>query len=334
MKQTLLYFFLLISTANFAQAIAELKFEEAETAFNQGNYELALKKVDEFEKAVGGMSDKSLFLRVISQNKLFNPANFYTDEKQFSLYNSLSANAEKYINVMESKGLDDKFKEIYGISEKLNNLNFPNDKKAYQKEKQRIIKEKQEKLDQCNKAFDDLTIDNLPFDITIEEFLAQYPNVLSKKKYKLTKGTKFDLYQPKDIYMSYSTLNKFDFLGVLIMYGEPKLDIGDITILVKNDKIIGYQKQIYWYVGKDLRLQELENKYTELSSRHLQLSDCAALKYDFENLPDGIRQVFYWKFNNKTALISQTYTKPVNWKSYFHSLIYRVTKTTEPVEGF
>lgn len=334
MKQTLLYLFLLINTSNFAQAIAELKFEEAETAFNKGNYELTLKKVDEFEKAVGGMSDKSLFLRVVSQDKLFNPSIFYTDEKQFSLYNSLSVNAEKYINIMESKGLDDKFKEIYAISEKLKNLNLPKDKKSYQKENQRLAKEKLEKLEHCTKLFDAITLDNLPLDITLEEFLAQYPNVLGKKKYKLTKGTKFDLYQPKDIYMSYSTLGKFDFLGIFIMYGEPKLDIGDISILLKNGKIIGYQKQIYWYIGKDLRLQELENKYTELSSKHLQLSTCTDLKYDFEDLPNGIRQVFYWKFNNKTALISKTYTKPDNWKSYFHSLIYRVTKSDESIEGF
>jgi len=57
----ILYFFLLITTPTFAQAIAELKFEEAETAYNQGRYDLTIKKVNEFEKAIGGMSDKSLF---------------------------------------------------------------------------------------------------------------------------------------------------------------------------------------------------------------------------------------------------------------------------------
>lgn len=326
----ILYFFLLITTPSFAQAIAELKFEEAETAYNKGNYELTILKVNEFEKAVGGMSDKSLFLRVVSQDKLFNLSAFYTDEKQFTLYNSLITNTEKYIKVMESKGLDDKFKEVYAISEKLKNLKLPKNKELYLKVSERIAKEKQQKLDLCTKGFNDLTINDLPFDITLEDFLAQYPNALGKKKYKLTKGSKFDLYQPKNSYQFYSTEGKFDFLGVDTMFYTVETD--DISILVKNNKIIGYQKQIYLYKGKDLRVQELENKYNELYSKNLHLYNCTEMHHGEHNLPDGGRQVFYWKFNNKTALINKSYSDQGQF--YFHSLIYRITKSDEVIEGF
>lgn len=326
----ILYFFLLITTPTFAQAIAELKFEEAETAYNQGRYELTIQKVNEFEKAIGGMSDKSLFLRVVSQDKLFNPSVFYSDEKQFTLYISLLTDTEKYIKVMESKGLDDKFKEVYAISEKLKSLNLPTNKAAYLKVSTRIAKEKQEILDQCKKGFDELSVNGLPFDITLDEFLAQYPNALSKKKYKLTKGVKFDLYQPKNSYQFYSTEGKFDFLGVDVMYGTVETE--DISILVKNNKIIGYQKQFFWDAGKVSKEQEFIDKYNELYAKYSRLYTCTQMKQSEEILSEGLRQVSYWKLNNKTLLINKSHSK--QGKFYFHSLIYRVSKTDEVIEGF
>lgn len=150
MKHRLLCIFFLFSVTIFAQnAIAELKFEEAETAFNNANYDLTLQKVDEFEKELGGITDKSLYLRIVSQNKLFNPSIFYTDNKQFTLYNSLVDNTNKYLKATVKNGLDDKFKDIYGISENLKKLNFTNDKAIWQKEKQRITNEEQLKFEEA-----------------------------------------------------------------------------------------------------------------------------------------------------------------------------------------
>ncbi|UOK43907.1 MULTISPECIES: hypothetical protein [Flavobacterium] len=133
MKNLILTIFLLISTLTFAQggALADLKFEDAEAAFNNGDYNLTLKKVDEFEKALGNMTSKSLYLRVVSQDKLFNPGIY--NENQYQFYNSLISNVEKYLKSMESEGLDDKFREVYAISEKLNDLNLPKDKAGFEK---------------------------------------------------------------------------------------------------------------------------------------------------------------------------------------------------------
>ncbi|MEN2416191.1 hypothetical protein [Flavobacterium mesophilum] len=135
MKNLILAFFLFFTCTIFSQnAFAELKFEEAETAFNNGNYALTIQKVDEFEDTLGNMTDKSLYLRVISQSKLFNVGDFYLDEKQFTLYNSLISNSKKYLKATENNGLNDKFKEVYAISQYVDKLNLPKDKTSYEKE--------------------------------------------------------------------------------------------------------------------------------------------------------------------------------------------------------
>jgi hypothetical protein len=134
MKHTLIYFCLLINTITFGQnAIADLKFEEAEIAFNNGNYDLTLKKVAEYEKLKGNTTAKSLYLKVAALDKLFNPDNFYTDEKQLEIYNSLIVNTNKYLKAMENEGLDDKYREVYSISEKIKEFNLPKDKAGWQK---------------------------------------------------------------------------------------------------------------------------------------------------------------------------------------------------------
>lgn len=184
-KQLLILAFLLINTLSFSQgnATADLKFEQAEEAFNNNDYALTIKKVNEFEKAFGNMTSKSLYLRIVSQKNLFNSQQFYEDEKQFTLYTSLSANIDKYLASMGKKGLDDKYREIASINEELKELNFPKTKAGWQKgknevEKQRKIKE--EKLNAELKRNQDwmlafaLQYGYKP-NITIEEYAALSP---------------------------------------------------------------------------------------------------------------------------------------------------------------
>ena len=81
--------FILSSIITFAQggAMADLKFEEAETAFNNQDYETTIKKLDEFDKLLGSIKDKSLYLRIISQDKLFEPSKLYDNESNFNSNN-------------------------------------------------------------------------------------------------------------------------------------------------------------------------------------------------------------------------------------------------------
>ena len=98
-------------------AIADLKFEEAETAFNDKNYETVLIKLDDFDKMFGSVTAKSLYLRIVSQDKLLNES-----ETAFGVLVSLRKNVKSYLKAMESEGLDDKYREVYKISGKLEQL--------------------------------------------------------------------------------------------------------------------------------------------------------------------------------------------------------------------
>ncbi|MFN0291582.1 hypothetical protein [Pedobacter helvus] len=136
-------FALLLNLAIYSHAqenaIATLKFEEAEAAFNSGNYATALNKLDEVDKLAGIMS-KSLYLRIVVQDKTFNPAALYQDEAQFSLLASLQKNVSNYLRAMESQGLDDRYRTVYAISGKLDK--YPKDKSVWLEQKKKADTEK------------------------------------------------------------------------------------------------------------------------------------------------------------------------------------------------
>ena len=138
MKKIITSLLLFVSIFAFAQesAIADLKFEEAETAFNNQDYETTIKKLDEFDKLLGSIKDKSLYLRIISQDKLFDPTKLYENESQFNLLSSLRKNTNAYLKAMESSGLDERYREVYAINEKL--VQYPKDKTAFQLEIKKI----------------------------------------------------------------------------------------------------------------------------------------------------------------------------------------------------
>ena len=137
MKKLIIIFFVVLCNKTFSQsAMADLKFEEAETTFNNQDYETTIKKLDEFDKLLGSIKDKSLYLRIISQNKLFEPSKLYENESNFNLLSSLRKNSSAYLKAMESSSLDERYREVYGISEKIEK--YPKDKTAFQLEIKKI----------------------------------------------------------------------------------------------------------------------------------------------------------------------------------------------------
>ena len=117
MKYT--FFLLLLNLAIYSHAqenaIATLKFEEAETAYSSGNYTVALNKLDEVDKLAGIMS-KSLYLRIVVTDITFD----YYDVKSTTLV-ALSKYVNSYLKTMEAEGLDDRYREVYAISTRVNN---------------------------------------------------------------------------------------------------------------------------------------------------------------------------------------------------------------------
>lgn len=195
MKKLLIIIFTLLSNTTFAQsALADLKFEEAETAFNSQDYETTIEKLDEFDKLLGSIKDKSLYLRIISQDKLFDPTKLYENESQFNILISLRKNTSAYLKAMESSGLDDRYREVYVIHEKL--LNYPKDKTIWLKEKQKLDSDKEEikkKEEETEKYYREIApkidawewSEGIKIGGNFEELKKKYPELykgLSKKK--------------------------------------------------------------------------------------------------------------------------------------------------------
>lgn len=110
---------LLCSFSLFSQnAVADLHFESAEKAYNIGNYKEALAKLDQTEKLTGPMS-KTLYLRIAAQDKLLKQSGLYADEESFELLTDLRDNAKIYLEAMADQGLDDRYREVFAISEQL-----------------------------------------------------------------------------------------------------------------------------------------------------------------------------------------------------------------------
>jgi|GEM_PF-5835216 len=147
MKVALAALCMLISVSAFSQsAIVQLQFEDAEKAFNAGDYEAVLHHLDEVEKQVG-VTSKTLYLRVVAENQLFaQGGNLYEDEAQFTRLQQLREHAGQYLKAMSAQGLDDKFREVYRINENLGQ--YPATKTAWLDGKRAYLKKREDERQQ------------------------------------------------------------------------------------------------------------------------------------------------------------------------------------------
>ncbi|MEC3964280.1 hypothetical protein [Flagellimonas halotolerans] len=123
MKKCILLLSLLLTVGMQGQdAVTLLKFEEAEKAFNSGDYRAVIEKLAEVEAGIG-VTSKTLYLKIMAQNQLLGAENkVFTDPSttlDFTLLRSLLENTQTYINAMKEQGLDDRFREVHNIHEKL-----------------------------------------------------------------------------------------------------------------------------------------------------------------------------------------------------------------------
>lgn len=282
MKQLLtsVLFFLSVSALAQGSAMADLKFEEAEIAFNNYDYETTIKKLNDFDKLIGNVKDKSLYLRIISQDKLFDPSILYESEDQFNLLVSLRKNTNAYLKAMESSGLDDRYREVYSINEKLQNYKIK-DRAAWLKEKQlkeeQLIKQNEESLayyqmvapkidswEWCNEIKLGENIDNLK-----TQFKSFY------RQFESFKGKDSDRH--KKIFYNTKTRNKY----------------GDISLL-ENIKI-NQENIIFEYEVLIYKFKEDENfaGFDEKVKKVLQ-----QISYDF-----GIEDGLGFDFDEEKAII-------------------------------
>jgi cell division protein FtsL len=208
MKKIITSLLLFVSIFAFAQesAIADLKFEEAETAFNNQDYETTIKKLDEFDKLLGSIKDKSLYLRIISQDKLFDPTKLYENESQFNLLSSLRKNTNAYLKAMESSGLDERYREVMAINKKLEN--YPKDKKELDSEVDNLDNYTGIYMNAHNKQ--KITRkDNILYFHSLEETILDLPfNKVEKGKYACLNGAITIIYLSKEELLFESYLEK------------------------------------------------------------------------------------------------------------------------------
>jgi len=123
MKKIILLAFLIIASAQltFAQTvIAKLKFEDAETAFTEGDYSTVITKLEDAEKLFGKINPPILYLRIMAQKQLLDAAEVdYTDAFNI-LLQSLRKNCETYLKQYETlKNNEDKYRDVYTAFESI-----------------------------------------------------------------------------------------------------------------------------------------------------------------------------------------------------------------------
>ncbi len=104
------------SAQNNNEMVVRLKYEDAETAYNSGNYSLVLTKLNEVDKDLGKQTPKTLYLRIMAQYKSLN----YDVYGNVPLLQALKKNVAQYVKVYGGQeALADKLRDIYQIGEEL-----------------------------------------------------------------------------------------------------------------------------------------------------------------------------------------------------------------------
>ena len=134
MKKILLVIFALLSlqAANAQNTLAKIKFEDAEKAYYDGDYQNCLQLLNETEKILGQSAPNILFLKILAGHKLLEADKNYP----YSQLATLRDQTNFYLTNYDITGLEEKYKQIYEVSNSLKD--YPENERTYQ---QRIDEE-------------------------------------------------------------------------------------------------------------------------------------------------------------------------------------------------
>src|SRR5690606_14499171 len=102
----------------YAQAqstVARLKYEDAEKAFYDEDYQSCIRLLDETEKLLGQSAPNILHLRIIAESKIWE-ADPYASYEQLEKLHKL---CDQYLKNYDIQGLEEKYREVYDFSTKL-----------------------------------------------------------------------------------------------------------------------------------------------------------------------------------------------------------------------
>ncbi|WP_164974318.1 tetratricopeptide repeat protein [Filimonas effusa] len=121
----LLSLVLLVNNSKAQTALAKLKFEDAEQAFNNGDYRTAITSLKEAEKLFGKTNPPIQHLLILSQYKLLEGKDVFMDIASPQIFNELYKNCQLFLQKnSDDERLTGKYKEVYKISEQLKS-DFP-----------------------------------------------------------------------------------------------------------------------------------------------------------------------------------------------------------------
>ncbi|GGH65208.1 TPR repeat protein [Filimonas zeae] len=122
MKWLLVPALLVTLQASGQATLAKLKYEEAEEAFQANDYASALKKLEETEKLLGSSNAKILYLRICAQAGQLK-TDVYLNLEQVA---RLRKNTTEYLTKNDGvEGVEDKYKDVYKISERYKMVALP-----------------------------------------------------------------------------------------------------------------------------------------------------------------------------------------------------------------
>jgi hypothetical protein len=127
MKKAILVITLIIVafTGNAQNAVAKIKYEQAEEAFEKNDFAVTLLKLDEAQKLLGATNPKILYLRLMAAKGIVAGGKF-----DWNLLETARKDAAYYIKqYSEMQGIEEKFRQVYEFSETLDA--FPKTKELF-----------------------------------------------------------------------------------------------------------------------------------------------------------------------------------------------------------
>jgi len=135
----------LLTAKGYGQnAVVMLKFEDAENSFNNQDYQQTIALLDEVEKEAG-VTSRTLYLRIVTENKLFNEGqHLYQNIIEYDRLDKLRQLSSSYLKALSDQGIDDKYREVYRISESLSD--YPKSKEDWKVAREAFKKDQEAAL--------------------------------------------------------------------------------------------------------------------------------------------------------------------------------------------
>jgi len=103
------------------ETIARFKYEDAEKAFVAKNYQECIDNLDEAEKLLGKTAPNILHLKILAQYQLFEKNPF----ESYEALETLRSNCSTYLANYDISGLEEKYRDVYDISNQLPSVLSP-----------------------------------------------------------------------------------------------------------------------------------------------------------------------------------------------------------------